>query len=85
MHRRSQPPNDPVRRTLDLELALIRDAIAMVAAGGSPRVTVASLHFGEQLIGPATTMALRAGVRLVPLWTADETGAAIAIERIVDD
>ena len=34
--------------TLDRELSLIREAIAMVASGQSPRVIVASLRFGKR-------------------------------------
>lgn len=85
MDRRQKPPSDPVSRTLEMELGIIHDAIAMVAGGGSPRVTVSSLRFGEQLIEPARIMALQAGVHIVPQWTADESGAAIVVERIVDD
>ena len=50
--------------------------------GRSPRVVVAGIHFGDQLIEPAREMATDAGVRLVPLWMPDEAGSDIAIERI---
>ena len=56
----------------------------MVAAGGAPRVVLAGLRFGEQLLAPARAMAGEAGVRIVPLWTADDAGADLAVERIDD-
>jgi hypothetical protein len=73
-----------VSRTLELELNLVRDAIAMVATGGAPRVTVGGLRFGEALLVPARKLASEAGVRLVPLWMPDDVGADITIERIAD-
>ena len=71
-------------RTLELELLLVREAIDMVASGGAPRVVVGGLQFGEALLEPARELASAAGVRVVPLWMPDDTGADIAIERIPD-
>jgi hypothetical protein len=71
-----------VPATLESEMRLIREAIAMVASGGAPRVALAGIHFGETLLDPARRLALDAGVRLVPLWRADEAGADISVERI---
>jgi hypothetical protein len=76
---------DRVGRTLEHEMSLVRDAIAMVASGGSRRVVVGGLHFGETLIAPARGLAAEAGVRLVPLWMPDDAGADIAVERIDDE
>lgn len=73
-----------VGRALEHELNLVRDAIAMVAGGGAPRVIVGGLRFGEALLTTARGMAAEAGVRLVPLWMPDDAGADIAVERIVD-
>ena len=84
MTRRNDPGLDPIRRTLAVELDLVRDAIRMVATGSATRVTVASLHFGDQLLESARTMAQQAGVRIVPLWSADESGADIMVERLSD-
>ena len=72
---------DAVATTLDHELRIIREAIMMVACGGSPRVVVAGLQLAGALIGPGSRLADAAGVRLVPLWWADEGGADLAIER----
>lgn len=74
----------PVGRTLEHEMNLVREAIAMVARGASPRVTVGGLHFGEVLLTTARGLAVEAGVRLVPLWMPDDAGADIAVERIAD-
>lgn len=71
-----------VPATLEYEMRMIREAIAMVASGGAPRVVVAGIRFGETLLDPSRRLALEAGVRLVPLWRADEAGADIAVERI---
>lgn len=70
--------------TLEHEMRLIREAIAMVASGGAPRVVLAGIRFGETLLDPSRRLALEAGVRLVPLWGADEAGADIAVERIAE-
>jgi hypothetical protein len=74
--------SDPAVLTIEHELELIGSAVAMVASGGAPRVQLASLRFAEQLLRPARRMALQAGVRIVPLWHADEAGVDIAVERI---
>ena len=71
-------------RTLDQELQLVYEAIAMVASGGAPRVIVGGLTFGEALLEPARALADDAGVRVVPLWMPDDAGADIAVERIAD-
>jgi hypothetical protein len=68
----------------DREMQLIREAIAMVAAGGALRVVVAGIRFGEVLLEPARRLALESGVRLTPLWTADGARADVAVERITE-
>jgi hypothetical protein len=75
----------PVGPTLEREMNLVRQAIAMVASGASGRVVVGGLQFGEDLLVPARGLATEAGVRLVPLWMPDDAGADIAIERIDDE
>jgi len=47
-------------------------------------VVLGGLRFGEALIVPATRLATDAGVRLVPLWMPDDSGADIAVEWIDD-
>jgi hypothetical protein len=78
-------PTTNTGRTLEYEMGLVREAIAMVAGGGSPRVVVAGLHFGEALLTPTRAFATVAGVRIVPLWMPDDAGADIAVERIPDE
>jgi hypothetical protein len=81
MDRTGDPDAEGAYRTLDHELDIVRGAIEMVASGGAPRILISSLRFGEQLIEPARRMANGTGVRIVPLWTTDEGGAGIAVER----
>ncbi len=56
---------------VEQELRFIREAIVLVASRRSPRVTIAGLRLGQAILEPARRLALDAGVRLVPLWTAD--------------
>ena len=80
----STDSTERVGRTLEHEMNLVREAIAMVASGASRRVVVGGLRFGETLMAPARGWAAEAGVRLVPLWMPDDTGADIAVERFDD-
>lgn len=73
-----------VPATIEREMRLIQDAIALVASGGAPRAAVFGLRLGDQLLDPARRIALQAGVCAVPLWRADEAGIDIAIEQIVE-
>jgi hypothetical protein len=85
MKQRADPSINLVTSTLDHELDLVRSAVAMVAAGHATRIVLSGLRFGEQLVAPAREMAATAGVRIVPLWGADESGADLAVERERDD
>jgi len=76
----SSDPDNAVRNQVDRELRLVTDAIAMVASGGSPRVTVAGLALGDAVLEPARQLAREAGVRIVPHWMADEAGVDITVE-----
>ena len=67
-------------RQLDGELRLVHGAILMVATKGAPRVIVVGLRLGAQVLGPARRLADASGVRLVPLWTADEERLDIRVE-----
>ena len=69
---------------LEREMETVRSAIDMVAAHRSPRVTVASLRFGEELIAAAAAYARQAGVRLMAIYTSDEHGADIVVEPLGD-
>lgn len=69
---------------IDRELDLVRGAIELVASGGAPRVRLASLRFGEQLLDPARRLGAAAGVRVAANWTSDEGGAGITVEPMGD-
>ena len=72
-------------KALAREVELVRNAVAMVATGGVPRVSLAGLRFGDQMLRVARQMAEAEGVRVRPLWTADEAGIDLCIERSGDD
>ncbi len=72
---------EAVPATLEKEMRLIREAIALVASGGAPRTVVAGLQLSDALLAPARLMATEAGVTLVPLWRTDDSGLDFAIER----
>ena len=46
----------------------------MVACGALPRVVVAGIRYGEQILDSARRMALEAGVRVKPLRQPDGRG-----------
>ena len=74
------PADDALTRQLDGELRLVHEAILLVAANGATRVLVAGLRLGTQILAPASVLAEASGVRLVPLWTADEHRLDIRVE-----
>jgi hypothetical protein len=82
MERTSRRADARIERTLQAETALIRDAIELVASGGSHRVTVAGLRFGDELLEQTRAMAATRGLRLVPRWSADEAGVDLVVESI---
>jgi hypothetical protein len=71
---------DPARH-LEGELRLLHEAILMVAAGGAPRVMVAGLRLARAVLPEAQVLAAGSGVRVVPLWTADEQQFDVCVER----
>ena len=82
MERRDPAGHDPTVRSLEHELELVQGAIAMVASGGSPRVSIGGLAFGEELVDVARRMAGGMGIRIVPLWSTDEHRVDITVERL---
>jgi len=66
---------------LEQELRMVREAIVLVASRRFPRVTVAGLGLSEAILEPALRLALDAGVRLVPLWTADGARLDFRVEE----
>ena len=73
-----------VARPFEREMALVREAIVMVATGRSRRVTVAGIRFGAVLLAAALGLADEAGVRVIPLWLPGD-GADIAVESLAGD
>ena len=71
--------------TIEREMQMVGSAIGMVAGRHARRVTVAGLHFGQPLLAVADRMARDAGVRVVALWSSDDGGADIAVERDGED
>jgi hypothetical protein len=80
------PPDDNslllTRLAIERELATIQGAIEMVSDGSSSRVVLSGLRFAEEILPQARVFAAELGVRVVPLWMADDAGADLAIERI---
>lgn len=75
--------SDPiVQRQLDGELRLVREAILMVSAKGAPAVLVAGLGLGEAVLDATRRLALESGVRVLPMWTADERHVDIRVEAL---
>lgn len=64
------------------ELRLVRQAILMVSSYGTPRVVVAGLRFGGVILERCEALADEAGVRIVPLPTANGDRLDLAVERI---
>jgi hypothetical protein len=72
--------DEALARQLDGELRLVDEAILLVAAHGAPRVLVAGLCLGAQVLGPSRRLADASGVRLMPVWAADGERVDICIE-----
>jgi hypothetical protein len=78
----ARPSPRATEQAKERETRLVREAIAMVAAGASTRVVIAGIRFGEALLDSARRMGLESGVRVNPLWRADHSGADIVVEPI---
>ena len=67
---------------LEREYGLVAEAILLVAHGGSHRVTVAGLRYGDQVVDACRPLAAARRVRLLPLPTVSGHGPDVAVERI---
>ena len=67
--------------TLAHELTIMRSSIAMVRSGASPRVTLAGLQFGQELLAASAALLTDAEVQVVPVWTASERLTDLIVER----
>jgi hypothetical protein len=82
MDQRGDQTSDRVPATVDNELQLIREGIALVASGRAPRTIVAGLLLSNALLDSAVQMAREAGVSVTPLWHTDDSGLDFAIEPL---
>lgn len=57
------------RRAIRREIRLVEGAIALVASGGAPRVTVGGLAFGAQLLPLFAAKARQQLVEVHELWS----------------
>jgi hypothetical protein len=64
------------------EMELVRQAVAMVASGGSRRVVLGNLRFGAELLATAQASGMANGVRIVPLWRPDDSSPDLAVESL---
>ncbi len=87
-------PTDPsasghvpdIATLIDRDHDTIVTAMQLVASGGSPRVTLANLRFGEALRTELAPRAAELGLRLRPIWPNDADGPIdLVVERDVDD
>src|SRR4051812_50206336 len=69
-----------LERQLDQEVRLVADAVAMVSRGGSRRVTVAGLQFGEAVLERTGALAKTAGVRIVRCASEVASNVDIVVE-----
>lgn len=82
---RSQALREATAQVLDRELDLVSTAVSMVASGAAPRVRLAGLRFGAQLLDEARLLARAAGVQVTPIWSAaDDDGVGLSLERDPD-
>ena len=68
-HPRRDLDRSQTRQAILRELRLVEGAIAMVAAGGAPRVTVGGLAFGAQLLPLVAATARAQLVEVHELWS----------------
>ena len=68
------------QRAIERELDLVNGAIELVASGGSRRVTVAGLRFGEQLLSEVEPRAQASHVIVRSLWSPNGPNCDIAVE-----
>lgn len=66
---RSDLDRRETRRAIVREVRLVEGAIALVASGGAPRVTVGGLTFGAQILPRVASLARRKQVEVRELWS----------------
>lgn len=63
---------------------MAREAIAMVASGVTPRVVIAGIRYGEQILDSARRVGLASGVRVNTLRRSDRDAADLVVEPIYE-
>ncbi len=81
METRERASDAATRQALSQELDIVRGAIELVGSGAARRVLIASLRFGDELVGPARRIAAGRGATVQPSWSADERVTGIAVVR----
>jgi hypothetical protein len=76
-HRRT-----PVAVREEREMRMVREAIAMVASGASPRIVVAGISRGEQILDACRRLGLESGVRVNRLPQPEAKGTDLTVEPI---
>ncbi len=71
-------------RGRERELRLAREAIAMVASGATPRVVIAGIRHGNEILESARRIGLASGVRVNPLRQPENDAADLVIEPIFE-
>jgi hypothetical protein len=71
-------------RQQERELRMAREAIALVAGGGSPRVVLAGIRYGEEILESARRLGLASGVRVNPLRQPQREAADLVVEPIYE-
>ncbi len=81
-HALNPPPPPAAMQAWAGEERLVREAILMVASHGAPRVLVAGLTFGEQILDGCRRSALEAGVRIRVRPTSTEDRVDVVVEAL---
>jgi hypothetical protein len=63
---------------------MAREAIAMVASGATPRVVIAGIRHGDEILDSARRIALASGVRVNTLRQVDRDAADLVVEPIYE-
>jgi hypothetical protein len=81
-HALNPPPPPAAVQPWVGEERLVREAILMVASRGAPRVLVAGLTFGEQVLDRCRRSALEAGVRIRVRPASTEDRLDVIVEAV---
>ena len=77
-----RPSPRSVARSQERELRMAREAIAMVASGAAPRVVIAGIWSGAEILESARRLGLASGVRVNPIRQPDKEAADLVVEPI---